>query len=66
MNSSRQSILQNISGSLDQITLGQTVSEPSSDPIISIIQFLGIGGFSKALIKGPTTTIWIWNLHFIL
>ena len=31
--------------------------------IISIIQFLGIGGFSKALIKGPTTTIWIWNLH---
>ena len=39
MNSSRQSILQNISGSLDQITLGQTVNEPSSDPIISIIQF---------------------------
>lgn len=39
MNSSRHSILRNISGSLDQITLGDTVNEPTSDPIISIIEF---------------------------
>lgn len=39
MNSSRHSILNNISASLDQIKLGETVSEPTSDPIISVIQF---------------------------
>ena len=31
--------------------------------IISFVQFLKVGSFSKALTKGPTTTIWIWNLH---
>ena len=39
MNSSRHSILHSISSSLDQIKLGESVSEPSTDPIISIIQF---------------------------
>lgn len=39
MNSSRHSILQSISDSLDQVKLGESVSEPTSDPLISIIQF---------------------------
>ena len=39
MNTSRHSILHSISDSLDQIKLGESVSEPTSNPIISIIQF---------------------------
>ena len=39
MTSSRNSILQSISASLDQISLGESVGEPTSDPIISIIHF---------------------------
>ena len=39
MTSSRNSILQSISASLDEISLGESVGEPTSDPIVSIINF---------------------------
>ena len=39
MTTSRHSILHSISDSLDQIKLGESVNQPTSNPIISIIQF---------------------------